>query len=193
MKSKTITRLFAFFGMIIFCTSFVFTVAQNKNHKSVMSTNEDFPKVHNLFLFKKENLGNVVSFDTYHMNLKEGKEYYFYTKIKIESGIFGLAVTGPGGADGDSKSWDSSTPASERKISLLFTPTADGEHVITVSCGIATDGGSYFVYGNRNGFAGWWWMLLSGIGILLVIVVLPIVLIVSRRKKKRKKRKRRRR
>lgn len=61
----------------------IFSLATNENQNCVMSTQEDFTRLHRIFIYRHGQLGNVASADTYHMQLKQGKEYYFHTKISI--------------------------------------------------------------------------------------------------------------
>ena len=125
------------------------------------------------------------------MNLKSGKQYFFWTSINIPEGWFGLSVIGPGGTHAEEEFWVESDPNSDRKISFNFTPSADGDHSIFVGSVIATDAGNYQLYVNKAGFAGYWWLILVGVLALVLILLIPILLF-SRSKKGKKKRKKRR-
>jgi len=187
MNKRTFQKIIALSGIVLFIIPSALVFAATNNKQLLLTPEEDFPKIHSIFIYTRETLGNIISFDTYHMKLKEQKEYYFWTSIDIESGSFQLSVVGPGGAHIEPKAWSMSDPDSVRKISFVFTPSSTGNYTITVSSLVASDGGSYQLYVNRSGFAGIWWMI--GLGLLVVIILLgfPIIILRSRKKKKRKR------
>ncbi len=190
MNKSTFQKIIALSGIALFLVPSVLVFATTNTEQQVLTPDEDFPNIHRIFIYTKETLGNIISADTYHMKLKEQKEYYFWTSINIEAGSFQLSVTGPGGSHIEAKVWGTSDPKDARKMSFVFTPTSTGNYTIMVSTLIATDGGTYQLYVNRSGFAGFWWMI--GLGLLAVIVLLgfPIMILRARKKKKKRKRKR---
>ena len=165
------------------------TLGFNDDVNQNLSINEEFDKIHKLILFKRGTIGNIASFDTYHFQMKEGKTYYFRAKINIDAGAFTFGVSGPGGSAGELPIWDEDDPASAHVAVFTFTPTADGDHSITIGSVIATDGGTYTLYVNKDGFAGWWWMLAIGVGAILIIVIFAVA-IRSRGKKSKRRRRR---
>ena len=143
-------------------------------------------KLYKIIFFKTGTLGNLASLDTYHFEFKEGKSYLIKAKIKIEEGLFGLDVSGPGGTVASLEVWDASTPASERYILDTFVPTATGDHTVIVGVVAAVEAGDYSLYINQVGFAGWWWILAAGVGLLLIIIVALALMLRKPKKKKRK-------
>ncbi|MFW9922555.1 MAG: hypothetical protein ACFFDW_04610 [Candidatus Thorarchaeota archaeon] len=171
--------------------TFVFPVnAKNPSFSKTPQLNEEFTTIHKVMLYKTGTLGNIASSDTYHYQLKENVTYYFWVKIKIPEGAFTLTVIGDGGVKIEPKAWAEEDPNSDRIIAFTFTPSDSGDHLVIVTVIAATDPGSYILYANRDGFAGWWWMLAAGIGALVVLIIV-ISLIAKAFKPKKKKGKRR--
>lgn len=190
LNKKLLMRSFAFNAILICFIPSVFALAMTDEPDVILEPNEVYDKVHKVFLYKRGTLGNVISSDTYYMKLKMDKNYYFWTSIDIPEGWFGLAVTGPGGSEGDEETWQSSDPKSTRKIAFNFAPSADGNYTVIVGSIIATDGGNYQLYVNQAGFAGYWWMILAAVLALILLIFIPLFFIIRGRRRRKRKSKR---
>ncbi|NHJ04721.1 MAG: hypothetical protein EAX90_07855 [Candidatus Heimdallarchaeota archaeon] len=195
MKTKLVTKVVAIFLLIVTLTPMmILTVhSETSDNSNMLFINTEDTKLYKVLLYKKGNLGNILSSDLYHFQMKANRTYLIKTKIDITEGLFSLAVTGPGGVYIKPGAWTNSDPADSRFIQFLFTPDESGDHSIAVAVAAAVDGGSYSLYINQDGFAGWWWILAVGIGFLLiVIIILVISLRASKKSKKKGKSKKRR-
>jgi hypothetical protein len=192
--SKKMTRLStsiaAVILLLVFTMPVLLTLGQSNHSSTSLKVNAE---ASNIILYKKgylESNGGLGDFDSFKVNLKAGKEYVFYARVNIPAGLFNLLVTGPGGNDGDTETWDETDPKSARVLKFYFIPSDSGEHDLVMSgTGFSADS-TYRIYFNRAGFAGWWWMLLAGIGALAILVLIIFGITKLFRKKKKKKRRR---
>lgn len=193
MEKKMITKIVTICLIVITLSPIVTLTVQSQmiGGFSDFAINSEDSKLYKVLLYKKGVLGNFLSSDTYHFQMKADTTYLLRTKIAITQGAFSLYVNGPGGDHLEIRTWDTNDPKSSRVIEFLFTPSAAGDHSITVFVSASNDGGDYSLYANQEGFAGWWWILASGIGVLLLIVIIFVV--ISRAAKPKRKGKKRRR
>ncbi len=192
MKKQTITKIVTLCLIIVTLSPIVTLTVQSQMNGSFddLTTKGEDTKLYKGLLYKTGTLGNIMSIDSYHFQMKAGKTYLLRAKFDITAGAFSLDVNGPGGNHVFPVTWDTDDPKSARVIQFLFTPTDTGDHSIFVWCIIGNDAGDYSLYVNQDGFAGWWWMLAAGIGVMLLIVITFVV--ISRATKPKKRRKKRR-
>ena len=191
MEKKIITKIVTYCLIILTLSPIVTLTVQSQMNggSNDLAINTEDTKLYKGLLFKRGTLGNILSFDHYHFQMKANKTYVLRAKIAITDGGFSLDVSGPGGIHFEPTSWSSSDPKSARVIQFLFTPTVTGDHSIIVWCYVGNDAGDYSLYVNQDGFAGWWWILAIGIGTLLLIVIIFVVISrVAKPKRKGKKR-----
>ncbi|MFX1537900.1 MAG: hypothetical protein ACFFDI_27220 [Promethearchaeota archaeon] len=171
----------------------IMVMAQERDNSSVML----FPnnaKVYRIILYKKGTLSGSYDENQYKVALKADKEYFFSVKFSAESvGLYNIQTNPPGevwGIGGDFGTWELGDPASIKKLSFTCIPDVDGEHTFVVSCGSICGGGTYQIYFNRVGFAGYWWMIAAGVGALaiLIIIIIGIAALIKPKKKKRRRR-----
>jgi hypothetical protein len=78
MNKTLLQKIMALSGLVLFLVPSVLVFATTNEDQLVLTPEEDFPKVRKIFIYTSETLGNIVSFDTYHMQLKEQKEKQEY-------------------------------------------------------------------------------------------------------------------
>jgi len=188
MKTKLITKVVAIFLLFVTLTPMmILTVhSETSENSKLLFTNAEDTKLYKVIFYKKGNLGNILSSDLYHFQMKANRTYLIKTKIDISDGLFSLAVSGPGGTYLKPGAWTASDPADSRFIQFLFTPDESGNHIIAIAVAAAIDGGTYSLYINQDGFAGWWWILAIGIGFLLIVIIIFVVLFRASKKSKKK-------
>ena len=192
MRYKKIITKTTLFLLVLttFLPGILTPILAGNNYNNNPSVNEAYEKVHNGFLYKKDNLETILGSDSFILNLKEGKTYYFYFKIdnSIGASILVALLGSPGFAEFGS--WDADDPENMRKIVFLYTPDSTGNQTLTITKIIPIDNADsdYTVYVNRQGIAGYWWMILIGVG-ALIIIILVIALIIRAIKPKKGKRK----
>ncbi|MEA2071001.1 MAG: hypothetical protein U9O98_06885 [Asgard group archaeon] len=192
LKSK-ITKMTGFSLVLFVCLPFFMTLStayfSSGNYPPYTISDED--KTYRMLLYKKGELdynNGLGDIDSFTMDLKKDKEYVFWTKIKISSGVFTLAISGSGGSAGDTETFDTDDPDSVRKLTFKFTPSESGEYSLAITSFLPNEGGTYRLYANRSGFAGWWWMALSGVGAIIIVVLIIVGVIRIFRGPKRKRR-----
>lgn len=191
MKKKTITKIITLCLIIVALSPIVTLTAQSQINGSFddLTTKTEDTKLYKFIFYKKGTLGNLMSYDKYHFQMKANKTYVLRAKIDITEGGFALDVSGPGGVHFEPIAWSSSDPKSARVIQYLFTPSVTGDYSIIIWCYVGNDAGDYTLYINQDGFVGWWWILAAGIGTLLLIVITFVVISrVAKPKRKGKKR-----
>jgi len=192
MKKQTITKIVTLCLIIVTLSPIVTLTVQSQmnGHFDDLTTKGEDTKLYKGLLYKTGILGNIMSLELYHFQMKANKTYVLRAKFDITEGAFSLDVSGPGGVHIFPETWSSSEPKSARVIQFLFTPTDTGDHTIFVWCIIGNAAGEYSLYVNQDGFAGWWWMLAVGIGAVLLIVIVFVG--ISRAVKPKRKGKKRR-
>jgi len=189
MNKKALVKILTICVLAITVTPIItLTVQAKMDTRSSPSIMGEDTKLYKFILFKTGTLGDLLSGDTYHFEMKAGKTYFLKTTFKVDAGIFTLSVGGPGGSKAEIGSWDADDPKSARVIQFTFTPSDSGDHSILILAGIASDAGNYNLYVNQDGFVGWWWMLAAGVGALLIIVLVIVVIARASKPKKRKRR-----
>ncbi len=160
-------------------------------HESNHNLATAFDEVHKGFMYKSETLEAFGGADSYQLELKAGKTYYFSIKFDNTVGwsLFVTLIGSPGYVDVGA--WDANDPVNMRKIMFLFTPDTTQNHTLIILKSAPFDNveTEYTVYVNRQGFAGIWWMILIGVGALVIIILLIALVVRVVKPKKRKRRK----
>ena len=191
--NKSITKNMLFFAIsLTFLSGFLLPIIGSINYNPSPSLSTIYDKVHKGFLLTSDSLEALLGLDSYQIELKGGKVYYFDIKVDNSIGTtITVALTGsPGHAD--IGTWDADDPKSMRRITFLYTPDTTEVYTFTILKIIPIDNAEsdYTLYVNRQGIAGYWWMILSGLGVLLVLILIVSILFRGKKKKpKRRKRK----
>ena len=177
---------------IIFCflptlSPFIASAAIAEENNYFLVPNDGPSKI---ILYKKGYLEELIDADNFAIELKADKEYVFWASVNCPSGIFALTIGGPGGSSSDTETWDAEDPNSARRLKFYFTPSDSGEHTLTVGSLLNEDAGTYRIYANRAGFAGYWWMIAAGIGdiLLVFLIIFGLIRLASPKKKQRRRR-----
>ena len=189
---KYVQKIFAFTIIFFTSASLGFSLAIPQQNNPVASVMEEDPRIRNIFIFTKGTLGNLLSSDTYHLEIKADVQYIIWAKVKISAGAFSLSTSLGSIPMASTYSWNESAKNSERIMKMWFTYTSSGDCTITITTLLATEEGSYTLYVNKKGFAGYWWMLLIGL-LIIAALITPFIVLRLKSKKRRKKRRTKRR
>jgi len=190
--NKSITKTMLFFAIsLTFLSGFLLPIIGSINYNPNPSLSTIYDKVHKGFLLTSDSLEALLGLDSYQIELKGGKVYYF--DIEVDNSIgqpITVALIGGSPGHADFGTWDADDPKSMRRITFLYTPDTTEVYTFTILKIIPIDNAEsdYTLYVNRQGIAGYWWMILSGLGALLIIILIFTVLFRARKKPKKRKR-----
>jgi hypothetical protein len=176
---------------LTFLSGLLLPIFGSNNSNSNPSLSTAYDKVHKGFLLTSDSLEALLGSDSYQIELKGGKVYYFDLKVDNSIGTsITVALTGGLPGHADIGTWDADDPKSMRRITFLYTPDTTEVYTFTILKILPIDNAEsdYTLYVNRQGFMGYWWMILASLGILFVIILLFAVLIRAGRKPKKRKR-----
>jgi hypothetical protein len=191
---KVLTKTMLFFAILLtFLSGSFLPIIGSIYNTANPSLSTAYDKVHKGFLLKSDSLEALLGSDSFQIELKGGKVYYFSFKVDNSIGAsITVALTGGLPGHADIGTWDADDPKSMRRITFLYTPDTTEVYTLLILKIVPIDNAEtdYTVYVNRQGFVGYWWIILAGLGgVLVLIIILVAVRSATKKKPKRRKRK----